>query len=287
MLSEGAKIEIVPIESIHSFNILDPAISRKIDDHLDATHLNQHNLHKLSMIYKDIESPVQLKVRYSLQIMGWESSYCMDLSSSPHLKMKPIIENTTNEDWNDITLALIVGTPIIKLATEIFIMKPRDKLLCYEIHNVTAKRNQKVILPPIQIQVEGQKFLFYNERFNDEKVLQAIVFKYATGHTLKSGPITIISNEEVLGCNFVPPLPPDGTVPIHYAVAQDCEVKKEVASGYLLPHQFTIKDGIVETRRVHRVVTYYKIQNQGNYRIDFLLNHIILKDYVLAKMKAK
>ena len=382
ILSEGTKMQTIPIEAIRCFDILDPQVSQDLDFSLDLKRSSStDDLHKLSMFYSDVASPLQLKVRYGYQVEEWKSSYRMKLSDNPttfHLDGMAIVQNTLDEDWNDVTLTLVVGAPTIqssgsaakdeglwqlkikslsgsivnvranpkdsiisvkhKVAKKLqvpftsfnlvfagkpveegrtlsdytivnnstlhmsatsglkrkldedvtaqkFVMAAQDNLSYYEIPmHVTAKRKQKAIVPLLQVEVEGQKVVLYDESIRKGNPLQAILFENATGRTLEGGPMTVASDKVILGQSTLPTLHPgDESPPIPYAVELHCEVAKTTTSSFLKPHQVTIEDGVVKIIRVHQEVTIYRIKNKGKDDLDFLLNHFFLEDYDLAQ----
>ncbi len=381
VLSEGMKIYTFPINSISSYDVLDPQTSQDLTFSLDLKQMSTMNdLHKLSMFYSDVESPLQLKVRYGFQVTEWKSSYRMKLSNSPssfHLDGMAIVQNILDEDWDDITLTLVVGAPAVestradkdegewqlkikslsgsmvnvrvnskdsiisvkhKVAKKLqvpftsfnlvfagksveegrvlsdysivnnstlhmsamsgakrkmdddatmqrFVMAAQENLSYYEIPmHVTAKRKQKAIVPLLQVEVEGQKVVLYDESIRKGNPLQAILFENATGRTLEGGPMTISSDKVILGQSTLPTLHPgDESPPIPFAVELDCEVTRATTSSLLKPHQVSIEDGIVKIIRVHQEVTIYKIKNKSKNDLDFLLNHFFLEDYDLAQ----
>ena len=386
VLSDGTRIKSIAIEDIRWFDILDPQASQDLTFSLDLKrNSTQNDLHKLSMFYSDVESPLQLKVRYGFQVTEWKSSYRMKLSDNPHtfhLDGMAIVQNTLDEDWDDVTLTLVVGAPNIEsssaadkdeglwqlkvkslsgtiitvranpkdsiisvkhkvakklkvpftsfnlvfagksveegrtlsdytivnnstlhmsaasgakrkmdddVTTQKFVMAAQNNLSYYEIPmHVTAKRKQKAIVPLLQVEVEGQKVVLYDESIRKGNPLQAILFENATGRTLEGGPMTISSDKVVLGQSNLPTLHPgDESPPIPYAVELDCEVTKATTSSFLTPHQVTIEDGVVRIIRIHREVTLYKIKNKSKDSLDFLLNHFFLEDYDLAQKEGE
>ena len=118
ILTEGKKVITVPIQSCHSFNIMESQAHDDIAFSLDLKcNSSANDLQKLSVFYSYTSTPLQLRVRYSFHVKEWTSSYRMRQSDHPnlfHLEGLAIIENTLDEDWNDVRLTLVVGAPTVE-----------------------------------------------------------------------------------------------------------------------------------------------------------------------------
>jgi len=152
VLSDGVRIKTIAIENIQSFDILDPQTSQDLAFSLDLKrNSTQDDLHKLSMFYSDVESPLQLKVRYGFQVTEWKSSYRMKLSDNPHtfhLDGMAIVQNTLDEDWDDVTLTLVVGAPNIEsssAAKDEGLWQLKIKSLSGSIINIRANPKDSII----------------------------------------------------------------------------------------------------------------------------------------------
>ena len=166
-----------------------------------------------------------------------------------------------------------------------FVMAAQENLSYYPIPmHVTAKRKQKAIVPLLQADLEGQKVILYDETIRKGNPLQALLFENTTGRTLEGGSILFSTDENFLGQGNLPTLHPgDESPPIPYSVELNCEVAKSGDSTYLKPHKITIDGGKVSIMRIHRVLSLYRIKNEGKSELDFLLNHLFLEDYDLVQ----
>ena len=381
MLLEGGVMRTLPIKAIHSFHILEKQLQQDLAFSLDlARNSASDNLQKLSVFYSDVESPQKLIARYGFRISEWKSSYRMILSDHPTqfgLDGLAIVENTLDEDWNDVGLTLVVGAPPIqKSSTSVadegqwqlniktldgsyttvrvnpkdpvmavkvkigrkkgisamsfrlvfagktvedgrllsdytisnnstlhmassnsqvnqradrttqsqFVMASQDNLSFYKIPiHVTAKRKQKAIIPLLQVQLEGQKVVLYDETIRRGNPLSAVLFENTTGRTLEGGSLQISTSDVFLGQGTLPTLHPgDESSPIPFAVELNCEVVKGSDTTYLRPHRVEIQMGTVSIFRTHRERTLYRIKNKADQELDFLLNHLFLEDYELV-----
>ena len=166
-----------------------------------------------------------------------------------------------------------------------FVMAAQDNLSYYPIPmRVTAQRKQKAIVPLLEVELEGQKVVLYDETIRKGNPLLAILFENTTGRTLEGGSLQISTTDVFLGQGTLPTLHPgDESPPIPFAVELGCEVVKQFDTSYLKPHLVKVAEGTVGIYRICRERTLYKIRNKTDKELDFLLNHLFLEDYDLVQ----
>ena len=108
----------MPVKSIHSFHILEAQVQQDLAFSLDLEQdRSKAAVQKLSVFFSDVETSQKLIARYGFSVNEWKSSYRMRLSDHPtlfQLDGLAIIENTLDEDWNEVNLTLVVGAPAIE-----------------------------------------------------------------------------------------------------------------------------------------------------------------------------
>lgn len=118
LLLEGGVMRTMPVKSIHSFHILEAQVQQDLAFSLDLEqNRNKADVQKLSVFFSDVETPQKLIARYGFSVNEWKSSYRMRLSDHPtqfQLDGLAIVENTLDEDWNEVSLTLVVGAPAIE-----------------------------------------------------------------------------------------------------------------------------------------------------------------------------
>ena len=118
ILMEQGRMQSIPMESVIHFRVLESQVQEDISFSLDMKRTSSNSdLQKLSVFYSDVEKPTNLIARYGFRVSEWQSSYRMKLSDHPtkfKLDGYAIVENTLDEDWNDVKLTLVVGAPAIE-----------------------------------------------------------------------------------------------------------------------------------------------------------------------------
>ena len=118
LLLEGGIIRSMPVKSIHSFHILEAQVQQDLAFSLDLEqNRSKVDVQKLSVFFSKVEKPHKLIARYGFSVSEWKSSYRMRLSDHPtqfQLDGLAIVENTLDEDWNEVSLTLVVGAPTIE-----------------------------------------------------------------------------------------------------------------------------------------------------------------------------
>lgn len=382
LLLDGGVMRTLPIQEISGFHILESQVQQDVSFSLDLVqNSSKDNMQKLSVFYSDVEGSEKLIARYGLKVSEWKSSYHMRLSDHPTKLLMhglAVVENTLDEDWNDVSLTLVVGAPALEKPlqkstdqgqweltvkaldgssikvranpkdpifsikmkvgkkkgmsptsfrlifagkpvedgrllsdytitnhstlhmTKVdgksgtreeadsqtqFVMAAQDNLSYYPISmRVTAKRKQKAIIPLLEVELEGQKVVLYDETIRKGNPLLAILFENTTGRTLEGGSLQISTSDLFLGQGSLPTLHPgDESPPIPFAVELGCEVIKAFDTSYLKPHLVSISEGTVSIYRICRERTLYKIKNKTDRELDFLLNHLFFEDYDLVQ----
>ena len=119
---DGGSIRTLAVRDIASFQLLESQVHQDIKFSLDLLqNSSKHNMQKLSVIYSNVKGQAALVARYGFQVSEWKSSYRMQLegdSAQLDLQGLAIVENTLDEDWNDVNLTLVVGAPALEKASQ-------------------------------------------------------------------------------------------------------------------------------------------------------------------------
>ena len=113
LLVDSGELANFDLSQLASFRLTDPALQQKLRDYLLI--VSKAKAHDKRSIYIDSigSGPRDLKVAYIAPIAIWKSSYRLTLADSKsRLEGWAIIDNTTDEDWNNVGLSVVSGRPI-------------------------------------------------------------------------------------------------------------------------------------------------------------------------------
>ncbi|MBX9790280.1 MAG: DUF4139 domain-containing protein, partial [Pirellulales bacterium] len=107
-------LKSVPLEQLGRIRILNEKLDGELRQALDVL-ATGHSTDKKTVALQFIgEGKRPVRVGYIQESPIWKTSYRLVLKDgeTPHLQGWAIVENTTEEDWNNVQLALVSGRPI-------------------------------------------------------------------------------------------------------------------------------------------------------------------------------
>ncbi len=126
----------VPMESISRIKLLNPQLDKDFHQAL-AVLATGHNNDKKSVTLDFLGTGKRpVRVGYIQETPVWKTSYrlVLDDKGTPFLQGWAIVENTTEEDWNNVQLTLVSGRPIsyrMDLYEPLYVERPLEQLELY------------------------------------------------------------------------------------------------------------------------------------------------------------
>jgi hypothetical protein len=126
----------LPMESIGRIKLLNPQLDKDFHQAL-AVLASGHNSDKKSVTLDFLGSgPRPVRVGYIQETPVWKTSYrlVLDAAGKPLLQGWAIVENTSEEDWNNVQLTLVSGRPIsyrMDLYEPLYAERPLEQLELY------------------------------------------------------------------------------------------------------------------------------------------------------------
>lgn len=116
---------------IRRVRLLDPALQADLTDLLEALGTQRTAQSRAIEIDLRGQGERQILAAYVQETPVWKTSYRLVLPEKPgdklHIEGWAIVENTTDHDWEDITLSLVAGQPVgfqMDLAQPLYISRP-------------------------------------------------------------------------------------------------------------------------------------------------------------------
>ncbi|MGH9830960.1 MAG: hypothetical protein ACREDR_47755, partial [Blastocatellia bacterium] len=114
LVSDSGELRTVPLDQIHGIKLLDPKLRHDLERYLSILHsATQRNLRTLTI--KDAgQGERDLFVSYLTEAPVWKPTYRLIIGQNekPFIQGWAVVDNTQDEDWNDVTLSLVAGKPV-------------------------------------------------------------------------------------------------------------------------------------------------------------------------------
>ncbi len=104
----------IPLEQVQQVKLLNPKLDTELRQALEVLAAG-HDTEKKTVVLKlDGQGPRKVSLSYIAATPVWKTSYrlVLDEKEKPFLQGWAIVENTTDDDWNNVQLALVSGRPI-------------------------------------------------------------------------------------------------------------------------------------------------------------------------------
>jgi hypothetical protein len=107
-------LRAIPLDQVQGLKMLDERLATELRQALEVLATGHDTQKKTVELRFDGQGKRRARVAYVVQTPVWKTSYRLVLSDAgaPYLQGWAIVENTTDEDWDSVRLALISGRPI-------------------------------------------------------------------------------------------------------------------------------------------------------------------------------
>ncbi len=115
-LISAAGIRSIPLADVRSLQFEDPALQAELDKALAALSAARGKDKKTVGVQFNGKGERAVRLGYTVETPVWKTSYRLVFGSKPedkpHLQGWALVENQTENDWNDVKLSLVSGRPI-------------------------------------------------------------------------------------------------------------------------------------------------------------------------------
>ena len=171
LLAAEGRLLRLPLDEISGARLLDGAVRRDLDRLLQAHFAGLHRDRKLLRIQCRGEGERQVQLGYVVEAPVWKTSYRVVLPAGgqrPLLQGWAIVDNTTEDDWHDISLSLVSGLPI-SFVHDLYSARYRQR-------PVVEVEREAAVAPPV---VEGAMLL--DEMAEAEEMDEEMEYTLAEG----------------------------------------------------------------------------------------------------------
>src|SRR5262245_43675238 len=114
LVSDGGEFRSFPLDQIRGIKLLDSKLREDLEQYLSILQSTIHkNLRKLTISTAG-QGERDLFLSYVVEAPVWKTTYrvVLDAKSKPFLQGWALVDNVQDEDWNDVTLSLVSGSPV-------------------------------------------------------------------------------------------------------------------------------------------------------------------------------
>lgn len=135
LTAEGLRSFVLP--EVASVRILDAKLEGELRKALETLATSHDSEKKTVMVNFTGQGQRQVRAGYILETPVWKTSYRLELGTDkkPYLQGWAIVENATEQDWENVRLSLVAGRPIsfrMDLYQPLYAQRPEEKLALYE-----------------------------------------------------------------------------------------------------------------------------------------------------------
>ncbi|HEX8128154.1 MAG TPA: hypothetical protein VF527_03565 [Pyrinomonadaceae bacterium] len=112
--SEGGELSSFDLADVRSVKLIDEGTRRDIAEFASATAAARRRDAKTIVVTSDGAGAREMLVSYTVAAPIWKTTYrvVLDTAGKPFFQGWAIVDNVSEEDWNEVQLSLISGTPV-------------------------------------------------------------------------------------------------------------------------------------------------------------------------------
>lgn len=141
LVGQGGDLVSFDLSTVRSIKLLDEGAKRDVAEFAQATAATRRRDSKTIVIRSDGTATRDMLVSYTIAAPIWKTTYRILIGEDgkPFLQGWAIVDNTSEEDWNDVSLTLVAGSPVS------FILPMQDPI--YRDRPVVSLPGQAAIRP--------------------------------------------------------------------------------------------------------------------------------------------
>ena len=125
----GEGMRSVKLSDVQRVRFTNPVLENELKRALDTLAMSHDTQKKAVSMHFSGDGKRKVKVGYVIEAPIWKTSYrlVLDKEAKPYLQGWAVVENTTDEDWGGVKMALVSGRPIsfkMDLYNPLFIQRP-------------------------------------------------------------------------------------------------------------------------------------------------------------------
>jgi hypothetical protein len=114
LASEAGELASFNLAEVRSVRVLDGTARQNITNFAEVTASARRRGARNIVVNSDGNGPREMVVSYAIAVPIWKTTYrlVLDASGKPFFQGRAVVDNVSDEDWRDVSLALVSGSPV-------------------------------------------------------------------------------------------------------------------------------------------------------------------------------
>ncbi|HYE75390.1 MAG TPA: hypothetical protein VEF04_18745, partial [Blastocatellia bacterium] len=114
IVTESGELQSFDLSEVRSIKLLDEGTRKDISEFANASSLARRRDSKTISVTSDGEGQREMVISYTIAAPIWKTTYrvVLDADGKPYFQGWAIVDNVSEEDWNNVQLSLVSGTSI-------------------------------------------------------------------------------------------------------------------------------------------------------------------------------
>jgi len=176
LLNTSQGLRSFNMSTINSIRFLDPVVEQDLNRALDLIASSRNSFSRLLTVNLPGNDRRDVTVSYVIPSPVWKVSYRLDLGSpNPLFQGWAIVDNDSDNDWNDVTLSLVAGRPtsfIQNLYPPYYVSRPTLPLSIAGVASATT-HDQSYPMPSYAPVAEAEYMMMNDTAFSGTSMMRA------------------------------------------------------------------------------------------------------------------
>lgn len=294
------QIHTFSMKEIDHLALLDPSVHTELEALLQSGGGARQSARTQVRIHTRGEGKRKVRVGALVEAPAWKTTYRLNLEKRAHFQAWAVVDNTTDDDWNEVQLSLVAGEPLrsrarlvgghvggggqVRIASgasdkqkkevmsrlmqrEVEVQAEsvqRGELCEYQVSTpVTVPRRQSALVPIAEGKGRGDRFTLVDPFQHRTQGLAAVRWSNPTGTLLETGPVVVYEAGIYAGEADLPRSQPKEKQILPFAVDTGLhyEVKSESSEARVM--MVKVENGLVYTTTGEQATMIYNLDNRN------------------------
>lgn len=208
IVGESGRLKSIALDEIKEIKLKDERIEKELNDYLNIVFLNKKKEKREISIFANGSGERPVVISYISEVPVWKTSYrVVNKQNGLFFQGWAIIDNLSDNDWNNVSLSLVSGKPISfisDLYSPIYKKRPRIGIEEEEVQKPVVQekkvfKSKALLMKEEKETAEAFSLLAMEERMEESQEIKTVTKEIGDLFEYKiSSPVTIPANKSAL-----------------------------------------------------------------------------------------